>query len=196
MSPPRVQALTLAALLLAGCTTGAGGPAPGVADLAGEWRGRWIGPSGYALAALSIEAGGAYRARMFLDGGDRDSRGVILALPSGRLRYQGAEGNGDVRVEASGGVATLRLVPDGGGGGGTFRRPPGRSTPRGCRRRSRRPSDQWPCRKGSRTRRRKPLIVASAPGTARTDENQNIGREAAMIDTDAHTMAICSSTSA
>jgi hypothetical protein len=108
---------------LAGCATTE--PAPrSVGDLAGEWRGRWSGPAGHALAALSVEPGGAYRARMFLEGGDRDSAGVIVALPSGRLRYQGGDGNGEVRVEAAGGVATLRLVPDGGGGGGTFRRVP------------------------------------------------------------------------
>jgi hypothetical protein len=110
--------------LVAGCaTTGAGVPG-GVGDLAGEWRGRWSGPAGHALAALSVEPSGAYRARMFLDGGDRDSAGVIIALPSGRLRYQGGDGNGEVQLEATGGVTTLRLVPDGGGGGGTFRRAP------------------------------------------------------------------------
>lgn len=114
----------LAAVLLAGCAAGAGGSRPGIGDLAGEWRGRWLGPAGHAFAALSIEAGGAYRARMFLDGGDRDSRGVIMALPSGRLRYQGADGNGDVHVEAANGVRMLRLIPDGGGGGGAFRRVP------------------------------------------------------------------------
>jgi hypothetical protein len=114
----------LVTLLLAGCAAREPGPRADVGALAGEWRGRWMGPTGHALAALSIEPTGAYRARMFLDGGDRDIRGVILALPSGRLRYQGGDGNGEVRLEAAGGVTTLRLVPDGGGGGGAFRRAP------------------------------------------------------------------------
>jgi len=111
-------------LLLAGCLTAGGASGAGLGDLAGEWRGRWTGPAGHALAAMSIEASGAYRARMFLDGGDRDSRGVIVGLPSGRLRYQGSDGNGEVRVESAGGVTTLRFTPDGGGGGGAFRRMP------------------------------------------------------------------------
>jgi hypothetical protein len=110
-------------LLLAGCLTAGGASGAGLGDLAGEWRGRWTGPAGHALAAMSIEASGAYRARMFLDGGDRDSRGVIVGLPSDRLRYQGSDGNGEVRVESAGGVTTLRFAPDGGGGGGAFRRP-------------------------------------------------------------------------
>lgn len=114
----------LSVLLLAGCLTAGGASGAGLGDLAGEWRGRWTGPAGHALAAMSIEAGGAYRARMFLDGGDRDSRGVIVGLPSGRLRYQGSDGNGEVRVESAGGVTTLRFAPDGGGGGGAFRRMP------------------------------------------------------------------------
>jgi hypothetical protein len=115
----------LAGAVLASCTTTGPGAARGVGDLAGEWRGRWSGPAGHALAALTVEPSGAYRARMFLDGGDRDSAGVIIALPSGRLRYQGGDGNGEVRLEAAaGGTTTLRLIPDGGGGGGTFRRVP------------------------------------------------------------------------
>ena len=114
----------LSVLLLAGCLTAGGASGAGLGDLAGEWRGRWTGPAGHALAAMSIEASGAYRARMFLDGGDRDSRGVIVGLPSGRLRYQGSDGNGEVRVESAGGVTTLRFAPDGGGGGGAFRRMP------------------------------------------------------------------------
>ena len=77
--------------------------------------------SGVAASRRSSSA--ARRARMFLDGGDRDSRGVIVGLPSGRLRYQGSDGNGEVRVESAGGVTTLRFAPDGGGGGGAFRRP-------------------------------------------------------------------------
>jgi hypothetical protein len=114
--------LGLVALSLLGCA--AVGVRHGLDELAGEWRGRWRGSAGHALAALSIERGGAYRTRMFLDGGDRDASGVIIALPSGRLRYQGSDGNGEVRLESTGDLTVLRLVPDGGGGGGAFRRTP------------------------------------------------------------------------
>ncbi|RPH80825.1 MAG: hypothetical protein EHM88_12085 [Candidatus Rokuibacteriota bacterium] len=123
-SPARALVPALVLLVLTGCAIAGEEPRPGLSDLAGEWRGRWLGPAGHALAALSIEPSGVYRTRMFLDGGDRDSRGVIIALPSGRLRYQGGDGNGEVRLESAGGVTMLRLVPDGGGGGGTFRRAP------------------------------------------------------------------------
>jgi hypothetical protein len=110
--------------LVAGCATTDRAAHPSLADVAGEWRGRWSGQAGHALAAVSIEASGAYRARMFLEGGDRDTQGVIIALPSGRLRYQGGDGNGEVRLESADGATTLRFAPDGGGGGGSFRRAP------------------------------------------------------------------------
>jgi hypothetical protein len=114
----------LVALLLAGCVAGPGRPPAGVGDLAGEWRGRWLGSAGHASTALSIAPDGAYRMTMFLDGGDRVATGAVTALPTGRVRYQGAEGNGDVRVESGSGAPVLRFVPDGGGGGGAFRRVP------------------------------------------------------------------------
>jgi hypothetical protein len=123
---PLVRALApgLVALVLAGCVAAAGSSPAGVGDLAGEWRGRWLGPTGHAVAALSLKPDGAYRATLFLDGGDRVLAGVVMPLPSGRLRYQGGDGNGEVRVEAASGGPALRFVPDGGGGGGTFRRAP------------------------------------------------------------------------
>jgi hypothetical protein len=117
-------AWALGTVLVLGCAAG-GGPRPaGVGDVAGEWRGRWLGPTGHAIAALSIKADGAYRLTLFLDGGDRLEAGVVTPLPSGRLRYQGASGNGEVRREAAGGAPALRFVSDDGGGGGAFRRAP------------------------------------------------------------------------
>jgi hypothetical protein len=116
--------LTIVANMLLACATGPASSPPGLGALAGEWRGRWLGPVGHGVAALTIEPSGAYRATMFLDGGDREARGAIVMLPSGRLRYLGGEGDGEVRIETAGTATTLRFVPDGGGGGGTFRRVP------------------------------------------------------------------------
>lgn len=137
MRPRRIAVLTLAmrrrwravvsgvaAVALAGCAIGAGRPVNDVGALAGEWRGRWLGSAGHAVAALSVKPDGAYRATLFLDGGDRTVAGVVTPLPSGRLRYQSADGSGEVRVEAADGAPALRFVPDGGGGGGAFRRVP------------------------------------------------------------------------
>jgi hypothetical protein len=117
----RPPAWTLIAALLTGCATAAG---PTLGDVAGEWRGRWLGPSGHASAALAIRPDGAYRLAMFLDGGDRVEAGVLTPLASGRLRYQGGSGNGEIRLESAGGAPALRFLPDGGGGGGAFRRAP------------------------------------------------------------------------
>jgi len=119
-----MRRVALAAVVLAGCVAGPWHPPAGVGDLAGEWRGRWLGTAGHAMAALSIAPEGAYSLTMFLDGGDRVATGTVTALPSGRVRYQGGEGNGDVRVETGSGSPMLRFVPDGGGGGGAFRRAP------------------------------------------------------------------------
>jgi hypothetical protein len=124
MMARRTAVAALALLLGGGCVTAAGPPRASVADLAGEWRGRWLGAAGHAVSALSIEPDGTYRVIMYLDGGDRAARGAIIALPSGRLRYQGAGGNGDVRIGSADGVVTLQFRPDGGGGAGTFRRGP------------------------------------------------------------------------
>lgn len=120
----RALALGLAAVVLAGCATTAGPSAADVGDLAGQWRGRWLGSAGHAVGALFLQPDGAYRATLFLDGGDRVVSGVVTPLPTGRLRYQSGEGNGEVRLESAGGVPALRFVPDGGAGGGAFWRVP------------------------------------------------------------------------
>lgn len=108
----------LALLVVAACARAGQGHAPGLGEIAGDWRGRWLGPAGHAVAALAVKPDGGYRMTMYLDGGDRESAGAVTALPSGRLRYQGADGNGWVSVEDG----RLRFVPDGGGGGGVFQR--------------------------------------------------------------------------
>jgi hypothetical protein len=119
---PGLLARGLAAGILAGCAVGGAPATTGVGELAGEWRGRWLGPTGHAVTALSMKPDGAYRSTMYLDGGDRVVTGVVTVLPSGRLRYQSAEGNGEVRVESASEGPALRFIPDGGGGGGVFRR--------------------------------------------------------------------------
>jgi hypothetical protein len=124
MTASWLAALLVGAVLVGGCAPGGTRPAGGIGDLAGEWRGRWLGPAGHARAALSVKPDGAYRMALFLDGGDRVVSGTVVPLSSGRLRYQDLHGNGEVRVERDGGVRTLRFVPDGGGGGGAFRRAP------------------------------------------------------------------------
>jgi hypothetical protein len=111
----------LAAVALAGLAGCAGIRAergPQVEDLAGAWRGRWFGPAGHAVAALTVEPDGAYRMTMYLDGGDRPAAGTLMTLPSGRIRYQGADGNGWLGLEDG----RLHFRPDGGGGGGLFER--------------------------------------------------------------------------
>jgi hypothetical protein len=117
----RLSRVALCAAGVIGLAACAGSPrarGPEVGELTGDWRGRWVGAPGHAAAALTVEPGGAYRMTMFLDGGDRESRGALMTLPSGRVRYQGADGNGWLSAEGG----RLRFTPDGGGGGGLFDR--------------------------------------------------------------------------
>jgi hypothetical protein len=116
--------LGLGALLLVttGCATTLA-PLPageGTRSLAGTWHGRLLGPLGHATASMTVREDGTYTGTMFLDVGDREFNGVIIAVAPGRARYQGTDGNGTVRLREQHGRRVLRFVPDGGGAGGTF----------------------------------------------------------------------------
>jgi hypothetical protein len=92
----------------------------GLKGLAGTWHGRVLGPLGHATASMTIKEDGTYTGTMYLDAGDREFNGVIIAVGSGRARYQGTDGNGTVSLRERDGRRLLRFVPDGGGAGGTF----------------------------------------------------------------------------
>jgi hypothetical protein len=107
------------ALLALGCATSA--PVQNVADLQGEWKGRISSPMGHAPAAMAIAADGAFAGTMFLDGGDRTFRGSLVVVRPGRVRYQGTDGNGAVRVLQEDGRRVLKFLRDGGGVDAVFR---------------------------------------------------------------------------
>jgi hypothetical protein len=109
--------LAAVALALAGCAGAAAGPrveAP--ADVAGEWRGEMSGRTGRGAARLVVRQDGTYEGTLFLDGGDRSFRGVIMVPRLGPARYEGTNGSGTVALSSAGGARVLRLRPDGGGG--------------------------------------------------------------------------------
>jgi len=115
----------LACLVLAGCAgSGPGGPGDAFRDFEGEWRGTVLGSRGRAAARLLIDPGGSYRGTLFFDGGDRSVRGVLMALPGGRVRYGGNDGSGSVTLGWSEGRRILRFVEDGGAGHAEFTRVP------------------------------------------------------------------------
>ena len=106
------------AVLLAAALGACARTAPSVGSLAGEWQGRVSTPRGHTAARLTVAPDGRYEGTAFFDGGDRALHGAIVALPDGRLRYVGSEGDGAVSVDNG----TLRLRGDDGGTGGVFRR--------------------------------------------------------------------------
>jgi hypothetical protein len=110
----RVATAALLAVTLGACAC----TPPSVGSLAGEWQGRVSTPRGHTAARLTLAPDGRYEGTAFFDGADRLLRGAIVALPDGRLRYVGSEGDGAVTVDDG----TLRLRGDDGGTGGVFRR--------------------------------------------------------------------------
>jgi hypothetical protein len=119
---PRLITFCLTAVVVAGCATTLAPSPTGdeLGSLAGAWRGRVLGPLGHATASMTIKEDGTYTGTMFLDTGDREFNGVIIAVGAGRTRYQGTDGNGRVILRQQDGRRLLRFVPDGGGAGGTF----------------------------------------------------------------------------
>jgi hypothetical protein len=111
----RAAALLLLAATLAACASAP----PSVASLAGDWHGRMSTPRGHTAARLTITPEGHYEGTAYFDGGDRLLHGAIVALPDGRLRYVGSEGDGNVTVNEG----TLRLRGDDGATGAQLTRP-------------------------------------------------------------------------
>ena len=112
-----ISAFVSLVAILAGCAP----VSPSVASLAGEWQGRVVTARGHTAARLTLAADGRYEGTAFFDGVDRPLHGAIVALPDGRLRYMGSEGDGAVSVHD----AELRLRGDDGATGGVFRRASG-----------------------------------------------------------------------
>src|SRR5881396_1622620 len=105
----RLAALGAGPATPAGCATAP----PSVGSLVGEWHGRISTPRGHTAARLTLAPDGRYEGAAFFDGGDRPLHGAIVALPDGRLRYVGSEGDGKVRGDdgATGGVFRRRIGP-------------------------------------------------------------------------------------
>lgn len=116
MTGMRAGVLLLVAATLAGCAR----LSPSVDTLAGDWLGRIATARGHTAARLTVGADGRYVGTAFFDGDDRPLHGAIVALPDGRLRYVGSEGDGDVTVNGD----ALRLRGDDGATGGLFTRRP------------------------------------------------------------------------
>ena len=109
---------TAAPLLLAATLSACASTAPSVGSLAGEWHGRISTPRGHTAARLTIAPDGRYEGTAYFDGGDRPLHGALVALPDGRLRYVGSEGDGNVTVNED----TLRLRGDDGATGARLTR--------------------------------------------------------------------------
>lgn len=95
-------------------------PIQQVGDIAGTWQGRVSNRWGNGTATMTIEDDGSYRGTTHLDGGDRAFSGTIIVVGPSRVRYQGIEGNGFVRLLARNGTRTLKFLLDDGGITATF----------------------------------------------------------------------------
>jgi hypothetical protein len=118
--PLRAGAAAALLALVAACAT-----APAIAvneprELAGAWRGRLTGPSGSAIAALTIKEDGSFAGTMYLDGEDKDFSGAITVVRPGQVRYRSSQGFGRVVLEDQGGTRALIFRPDGGGVASVF----------------------------------------------------------------------------
>jgi hypothetical protein len=89
-------------------------------EIAGNWRGRLTGRSGYAIAAMTISQTGAFTGTMYLDDEDKDFSGAITVVRPGLALYRSSQGAGTVVLEEAGSKRTLRFQPDGGGVASVF----------------------------------------------------------------------------
>ena len=117
MIPRALWAATAGTLLavMVACATAPAIPFSEPRELAGAWRGRMTGRSGYATASLTIKEDGSFTGTMYLDGEDKDFSGAITIVRPGQALYRGSQGFGSVVLEEQGGTRTLRFQPDGGG---------------------------------------------------------------------------------
>ena len=102
-------------VVMAACATVPAVPIAEPRELAGAWRGRLTGRSGYAIASLTIKDDGTFTGTMYLDGEDKDFGGAITIIRPGHALYRSSQGFGSVVLEDQGGTRTLRFQPDGGG---------------------------------------------------------------------------------
>jgi hypothetical protein len=86
-----------------------------VDELAGEWKGRRVGPVGNAPAAMAVAANGGYTGVIYFDAGDRPFHGALVVVRPGQIRYQGSDGTGVVHVSEKGGRRVLEFRRDDGG---------------------------------------------------------------------------------
>jgi len=124
---PRRRALAAAALtLVVGCASVAPTvPFNDPRELAGTWRGRLTGRSGYAIATLTIKEDGSFSGAMYLEGEDKDFAGAITMVRPGQAFYRSSQGFGSVVLQEQDGKRTLRFQPDGGGVVSVFTPSPG-----------------------------------------------------------------------
>jgi hypothetical protein len=113
-------------LVVTGLTLASVGCAHGVAvqrveELAGDWKGRRVGPTGNAPAAMAVAADGAYTGVTYLDAGDRSFHGALVVVRPGQIRYQGSDGMGAVHVSEQRGRRVLEFRRDDGGVDAVFR---------------------------------------------------------------------------
>jgi hypothetical protein len=85
------------------------------AEIAGTWRGRLSGRSGYAIAEMTITQTGGFTGTMHLDGEDKDFSGAITVVRPGLALYRSTQGSGTVVLQEKDGKRTLRFQPEGGG---------------------------------------------------------------------------------
>jgi hypothetical protein len=102
-------------VVMAACATVPAVPIAEPRELAGAWRGRLTGRSGYAIASLTIKDDGTFTGTMYLDGEDKDFSGAITIIRPGHALYRSSQGFGTLVLEDQGGTRTLRFQPDGGG---------------------------------------------------------------------------------
>ena len=121
MTPTSTRCLVITAVTLASLGCAHVVAVQRVDELAGEWKGRRVGPLGNAPAAMAVAANGGYTGVIYFDGGDRAFHGALVVVRPGQIRYQGSDGTGAVHVSERGGRRVLEFRRDDGGVDAVFR---------------------------------------------------------------------------